>query len=208
MTITELPVGTWTSDFREWLDKLLTDGLIKDYSDTSTDTDVHIKVKLGESAEPVEKLLVDKIKLTNMHAFNHKGVIQKYTTPNEILKEFADVRLGLYINRRELLLKTLREKLPYHENVVRFIKQQCEPTPRPDLRRKTPEECETLLTTEKFLKIKESYDYLLDLPIKSLTLKNAQKHEKDLEDLKQKITEIEKLTPKDMWITELNALNI
>lgn len=208
MTITELAVGTWTSDFREWLDKLVADGLIKDYSDTSTDTDVHIKVKLGASAEPVEKLLVDKLKMTNMHAFNSKCVIHKYTSPNEILHEFANVRLELYTKRRELLLKTLREKLPYHENVVRFIKQQCEPTPRPDLRRKTPEECEKLLTSEKFLKIKESYDYLLDLPIKSLTLKNAQKHEKDLEDLKQKIAEIEKTTPKEMWVTELNHIKL
>lgn len=206
MTITELAVGTWTSDFREWLDKLVADGLIKDYSDTSTDTDINIKVKLGESAEPVEKLLVDKIKLTNMHAFNSKGVIQKYGSPNEILKEFADVRLDLYGKRRDYLLKTLREKLPYHENVVRFIRQQCEPTPRPDLRRKTPEECEKLLTAEKFIKIKESYDYLLDLPIKSLTLKNAQKHEKDLEDLKKKIAEIEGTTPKQMWLTDLASL--
>jgi DNA topoisomerase-2 len=208
MTITELAVGTWTSDFREWLDKLVTDGAIKDYSDTSTDTDVHIKVKLGASAEPVEKLLVDKLKLTNMHAFNSKCVIHKYASPNEILHEFAHVRLDLYTKRRELLLKSLREKLPYHENVVRFIKQQCEAMPRPDLRRKTPEECEKLLTTEKFLKIKDGYDYLLDLPIKSLTLKNAQKHEKDLEDLRQKITEIEATTPKQMWVTELNALKI
>jgi DNA topoisomerase-2 len=207
MTITELAVGTWTSDFREWLDKLVADGVIKDYSDTSTDTDVNIKVKLGESAEPVEKLLVDKIKLTNMHAFNHKGIIQKYDSPNAILKEFAEVRLELYAKRREHLLKVLREKLPYHENVVRFIRQQCEPTPRPDLRRKSPEECEKLLTAEKFLKIKDSYDYLLDLPIKSLTLKNAQKHEKDLEDLKQKIVEIEGQTPKQMWLTDLSKFN-
>jgi DNA topoisomerase-2 len=203
MTITELAVGTWTSDFREWLDKLVTDGLIKDYSDTSTDTDVHIKVKLGESAEPVEKLLVDKLKLTNMHAFNSKCVIHKYASPNEILHEFAHVRLELYVKRRDFLLKTLREKLPYHENVVRFIKQQCEPTPRPDLRRRTPEECEKLLTAEKFAKIKDGYDYLLDLPIKSLTLKNAQKHENDLEELKKKIAEIEKTTPKEMWVKEL-----
>jgi DNA topoisomerase II len=208
MTITELAVGSWTSDFREWLDKLVADGLIKDYSDTSTDTDVHIKVKLGDSAEPVEKLLIDKIKLTNMHAFNSKGVIQKYGSPNEILKEFAEVRLDLYGKRREYLLKTLREKLPYHENVVRFIRQQCEPTPRPDLRRKTAEECEKLLTAEKFLKIKESYDYLMDLPIKSLTLKNAQKHEKDLEDLKQKIVEIEGIAPKQMWLNDLKNLRV
>jgi DNA topoisomerase-2 len=208
MTITELPVGTWTSDFREWLDKLVSDGAIKDYSDTSTDTEVHIKVKLAQTAEPVEKLLVDKLKLTNMHAFNSKCVIHKYDSPNEILKEFADVRLNLYSKRREYLLKTLRDKLPYHENVVRFIRQQCHASPRPDIRRKTIEECEALLAGENFIKIKDSYDYLLDLPIKSLTLKNAQKHEKDLEDLKNKIVEIEKTTPKQMWLTELTELTV
>jgi DNA topoisomerase-2 len=208
MTITELPVGTWTSDFKETLDKLVTDGTVKDYTDTSTDTDVHIKVKLGESADPVEKLLTDKIKLTNMHAFNHKCVIQKYDSPNEILKEFAEVRLDLYEKRRKYMLKTLTEKLPYHENVVRFIKQQCEPTPLPDLRRKTPEECDKLLEGQKFMKIKDSYDYLMDLPIKSLTLKNAQKHENDLEELKKKIAEIEKTTSKQMWLDELNSLKV
>lgn len=208
MVITELPVGTWTSDFRESLDKLASEGTIKDYSDTSTDTDIHVKVKLGESSEAVEKLLTDKLKLTNMHAFNSKCVIQKYNTPNEILREYADIRLDLYAKRREHLLKTLRSKLPYHENVVRFIKQQCEPTPRPDLRRKSPEECDKLLTAEKFEKIKESFDYLLDLPIKSLTLKNAQKHEKDLEELKSKVADVEKSTPKDMWSKELVSMEI
>jgi DNA topoisomerase-2 len=183
-------------------------GSIKDYTDTSTDTDVHVKVKLGQSAEPVEKLLVDKLKLTNMHAFNHKGVIQKYETPNAILKEYAEIRLDLYAKRREHMLSELRDKLPYHENVVRFIKQQCESTPRPDLRRKSPEDCEKLLQAEQFPKIKESYDYLLDLPIKSLTLKNAQKHENDLEELKKKIVEIEKTTPKQMWTDELTKLSI
>ena len=207
MTITELPIGTWTSDFRETLDKMASEGTIKEYSDTSTDTEVHIKVKANEAMDYIEKLLTDKIRFSNMHAFNAKGVIQKYETPNEILKEYAIIRLELYAKRREHLLKTLRSKLPYHENVVRFIKQQTEPTPVPDLRRKSPEECDKLLTNCKFEKVKESFDYLLDLPIKSLTLKNAQKHEKDLEDLKNKITEIEKSNAKQMWLNELKSYN-
>lgn len=99
----------------------------------------------------------------------------------------------------------LREKLPYHENVVRFIRQQCHASPRPDIRQKTPEECERLLAGENFVKIKDSYDYLLDLPIKALTLKTAQKHERDLEELKQKIAEIEKTTSKQMWVSELTV---
>ena len=203
-TITELPIETWTMDFREKLDKLLADGTIKDYSDTSTDTEVFVTVKGGLTE--VQKLLVDKIKMTNMHAFNSKCVIQKYDSPNAILYEYVGVRLELYQKRLEFMLKTLRDKLPYHENVVRFIRQQCEEKPRPELRRKTAEECDKLLTSEKFDKIKDGFDYLLNLPIASLTLKHAQKHEKDLMDLKAQIVDLEGKTAKSMWLSDLAYL--
>jgi DNA topoisomerase-2 len=201
--ITELPVETWTQDFRESLDKMCVEGIIKDYTDTSTDTDVLVKVK-GD----VTKLLTQKIKLTNMHAFDSRGIIKKYDTPNDILREYVGVRLELYEKRRSYMLNALREKLPYHENVVRFIKQQCLETPLPDLRRQTLEKCDELLEKQKFAKIKDSFDYLMDLPIKSLTLKNAQKHENDLETLKQDIKDLESQTSKGMWLRELKALKI
>ena len=209
VTITELPIGTWTSDFRETLDKLTADGTIKDYTDTSTDTDIHIKVKLGTGGVPsIEKILTDKIKLTNMHAFDNRGVIKKYDSPNAILYEFVGVRLELYQKRREYILSKLKNQLPYHENVVRFIRQQCEEIPLPDLRRKTPEECDVLLDGQKFDRIKGSFDYLMDLPIKSLTLKNAQKQENDLEELRAKIAELDRKTPSGLWLEDLARLRI
>jgi DNA topoisomerase-2 len=209
MTITELPIGTWTADFRETLEKLSLDGTIKEYSDTSTDTDIFIKIKLGSGGVPaMEKVLTDKIKLTNMHAFNHKCVIKKYDSPNAILNEFVGVRLELYAKRRDFILAKLRNKLPYHENVVRFIKQQCQLTPIPDLRRKTQEECDSLLLEQQFDKIDDKFDYLLNLPIAALTLKHALKHEKDLETLKKSIADMESQLPKDMWLKELRNLAI
>jgi DNA topoisomerase-2 len=207
--ITELPIGTWISDFREILEKFLADGTIKDYSDTSTDTDILIKLKLGDGGVPaIEKVLQDKIRLSNMHLFNSENCIRKYSSPNEILSEYVYVRLDLYSKRREYILKSLKEKLPYHENIVRFITQQSLKEPLPDLRRKTVEECSELLTKEKFLKISDSFDYLLDLPIRSLTLKNTQKHEKDLVDLREKIKILESTTPSKMWLDDLNSLKI
>jgi DNA topoisomerase-2 len=209
VTITELPVGTWTSDFRETLDKLVTDGSIKDYTDTSTDTDVTMKVKLGTGGVPLlEKLLTDKLKLTNMHAFDRDGIIKKYDTPNDILKEYCDVRLDLYVKRRAYMLQTLNQKLPYHQNVVRFIRQQCEEKPNPDLRRKTPEECIHLLEQQSFAKVNGSFDYLLNLPIASLTMKQAQKHEKELEELTVKIADLEKKTAHSMWLDDLSNLKV
>ena len=203
-TITELPIGTWTADFRETLDKLCSEGRIKDYTDTSTDTDVLMTVK-GDP-KIVEKLLTEKIKLTNMHAFDSRGIIKKYDTPNDILKEFVSVRLDLYEKRIKFMLETLRNKLPYHENVVRFINQQCEESPRPELRKKSPEDCDTLLSEQKFIKIKDSFDYLMNLPIASLTLKHAQKHQKDLEELRTSIKELESQTPKGIWLKEFHLL--
>ena len=209
VTITELPVGTWTADFRETLDKLCTDGTIKDYTDTSTDTDILVKVKLGTGGLPaVEKILTDKIKLTNMHAFDSKCVIKKYDTPNAILYEFVGVRLELYSKRRDFMLGALKDKLPYHENVVRFIRQQCEELPKPDLRRKTAEECDSLLEGEKFTRIKDTFDYLMNLPISSLTLKNMKKHENDLEELKRKIADLEGKTARQLWLHDLDVLKI
>lgn len=207
VTITELPVETWTSDFRETLESMLTDGKIKDFTDTSTDVSVHIRVKTDDVSQ-IDKLLTTKIKTTNMHAFNSKGVIHKYNSPNEILKEYCKVRLALYETRRTHILEELKSKVPYHENIVRFIQQQCLDTPRPDLRRQTPEECDRLLEAEKFVKIDDSYNYLLNLPIASITLKHVQKHSNDLKTLRDKITELESTTGRVMWFTELSQLKV
>jgi len=208
MTITELPVGSWSADVRETLDKMVTDGSIKDYTDTSTDQQPCIQIKLGQDKVAADKILRTKWKLTNMHAFNSKCVIHKYETPNEILKEFVDVRLDLYAKRREYLLKDLRDSLPYHQNVVRFIRQQSQDKPVPDLRRKTREECDAMLESEKFTKIKDGYDYLMNLPIASITMTNVRKHETALEELVKKIAETEAKTPKDMWKDELVAFSV
>jgi hypothetical protein len=48
----------------------------------------------------------------------------------------------------------------------------------------------------------------MNLPIASLTLKNATKHERDLEELREKIKVLESTTPKQMWKAELEKLKI
>jgi DNA topoisomerase-2 len=207
LTITELPIETWTADFRESLDAMLTDGKIRDFSDTSTDVKIQIEVKTDNVCQ-FEKMLTSKLKLSNMHAFNPKGVIHKYNSPNEILGEYCQVRLDLYETRRVAILDSLKARMPYHENVVRFIQQQCMVTPLPDLRRKTQEECDSLLETEEFVRIDGSFNYLMNLPIASLTVKHAQKHEQDLVNLRKEIEVLECTTAKKMWSSELSNLKI
>ena len=203
--VTELPPGTWTADYREWLEKELAEGRIKDFVDTSTDQDIHIRIK-GIDDKVLVKSLTEKIKTTNMHAFNHKGIITKYETLNDILAEFYDVRPGIYEKRRLHQIKILQDKFPYHKNVVKFIRDQIKDTSEVNLKKKSLKECDEILQKNKYEMIDGSYEYIMKLPVSAFTTEKITKHEKDMQDILAEIGRLEKTTWREMWIADLEAL--
>ena len=200
--VTELPPGTWTSDYREWLEKELAEGRIKDFTDVSTDVDVNIRIR-GIEEKSLVKSLTDKNKITNMHAFNHLGQITKYDSPNEILKEFAEVRLRLYETRRQYQMKALNDELPYHNNVVRFIEDQISDKPKIDLRRKTRAMCDEILLSAKYDRIDGGFEYIMKLPMSSFTAEQIEKHKAKLVSLKKQIADLEGKGAADIWLEDL-----
>ena len=199
--ITELPPGTWTADYREWLEKELAEGRIKDFSDTSTDRDICIRIKGIEEAALV-KSITTKIKTTNMHAFNAKGVIAKYATLNDILVEYAQVREELYETRRLHQIAKLEKEVPYHEDIVRFIEGQCLDKPVPDLRKKTKTECEALLTEHKYTHHAE----ILRLPVSSFTAEVMAKHRADRENVLSCLELLRGTTARALWLADLDSV--
>jgi len=203
--VMELPAGTWTADYREWLEKMLVEGKVKDFTDISTDTEVNIRIT-GITEELLVKSLTDKVKTTNMHAFNANGIITKYDTLNDILREYAGVRLELYEKRRLHQIKEMKDELPFHENIVRFIKSQCEEKPVPDLKRKPMAECVELLEKNKYDRINGDYNYIMKLPVSSFTAENIEKHEKDMMALRKSIHALENKNANELWLNDLQCL--
>jgi len=203
--VTELPPESWTADYREWLEKELADGHIKDFVDVSTDMDINIRIK-GITEEALIKSITTKFKITNMHAFNHKGVITKYDSANALLKEYAEVRLALYETRRKAQIQHLHTELPYHENVVRFIKDQIADKPTLDLRKKAQTECDALLVQQSYAKIDDSFEYIMKLPVRSFTAEQVVKHETQLADLRAEIARLNGLKSADMWLNDLTRV--
>jgi len=203
--VTELPPETWTADYREWLEKELAEGRIKDFVDVSTDVDINVRIK-GITEEALIKSISSKFKMTNMHAFNHKGVITKYDSPNALLKEYAEVRLALYETRRKAQIQHLHSELPYHENVVRFIKDQIADSPTLDLRKKPQSVCDTLLAQQSYVKLEDSYEYIMKLPVRSFTAEQVLKHETQLADLRTEIARLNELKAADMWLNDLTRV--
>lgn len=205
VVVTELPPGTWTQDYREFLEKELAEGRIKDFADTSTDVTINFRIK-GMDPKVLIKSLTEKVKTTNMHAFNHKGVIQKYETLNDILKEFAEVRLDMYEKRRQHRMNAIKKELPLHEYVMEFIQDQIEDEPTIVLKKKTKAQCDDILEEAGYPRIDGSYEYLLRLPVSTFTAETIAKHEKQLADLRGELKDLEAMTPKQMWLVDLKAL--
>ncbi|OAP56438.1 DNA topoisomerase 2 [Fonsecaea erecta] len=131
--ITELPIRTWTQDFKDRLEEIIkaekTPSFIKDYKDYNTHDTVHFIIQLDEKhmKSANEEGLVEKFKLTrsvatsNLVAFDPEGRITKYANVEAIMDEFYSYRLQLYAKRKEWLLQEMQKDLRRLTNQARFI---------------------------------------------------------------------------------------
>jgi DNA topoisomerase-2 len=139
--ITDLPVGTWTQQYKETVLEVMLHPKrndiapsILDYREYHTDTTVRFVVKLSHEQFASFKQaglhksfrLQDTFKLTNMVLFNHNGILHRYKTPEEICEEFFTVRLRMYVKRKEFMVGTLQSQCSKLDNIARFIKEKIE----------------------------------------------------------------------------------
>merc|ERR1711915_557883 len=140
--ITELPVKTWTSSYKEMLEGMLQGNekqpaQIQDYKDYNTDTTVKFIVQMSE--ENIRKAETEKglhtffklqttMSTTSMVLFDHLGCLRKYETVEEIMREFFDVRLSMYGKRKKFMEGTLGSEACKLSNQARFILEKCDGT--------------------------------------------------------------------------------
>jgi DNA topoisomerase II len=140
--VTELPVRTWTQDFKAMLDKMLvpsgkeTSAEIKDFQEFHTDTTVKFVIIAEEAKiDQWEKTpkgglyakfkLISSISTSNMHAFNTEHQITKYGSPEAILRSFFDLRMEYYEKRKDMLVQKLRRQQAILSNKARFVEEVC-----------------------------------------------------------------------------------
>jgi len=136
--ITELPVKSWTQNYKEFLEENMnTDGkkgeesdcLIEDFKEHHSESSVHFEItmsaaKLKEAeANGLEKSfkLKSSISTSNMVLFDAEGKIAKYNTALDILKEFCRLRRQMYQKRKDYLVAKLTRETEILSNKARFI---------------------------------------------------------------------------------------
>ena len=222
INVTELPVGIWTDDYKQYLEGLIGDkkkGWIKDFEDNSTERTVDITIKFAKNAiglinnsesqdnvtgiEKYLKLTTTKT-TTNMHAFTNEEKLKKYNNPTDIIDDFYIVRLNIYKKRKEYLIKDINDKIKIADNKVRYITLIL--SDDIDLRRKKNDEITNILLKHKLELIDNNFNYLIKMTMDSVSEENVDKLTKELEILQVTLDKLTNTTEEQMWLYELDKL--
>lgn len=229
--IHELPIGNWTMPYISYLESLVDGSVdkagkkippsIKDFSSVSTEVTVDITVvfpkdKLKElestldehGCNGVYKLLklMTTVSATNMHMFDSKLKLHKYTSVEEIIQDFYGVRLQMYQKRKDYLIAEMERKLVKLSNRARYIQLTLDGTI--DLRRKTATQVSELLGGLKLVTIEGDYKYLIKMAMDSVTTENVATIMKEKADTEMQLETLKKTTLEKMWLGELGELEI
>jgi DNA topoisomerase-2 len=228
--ITELPIGVWTDDYKDFIEGMLSDKnepSIIDIRHGSSDVIVSIEIVINpkmygsiremNTEDFLQKFkLISKLSCTNMYLFNHDRIITKYANVYEILKEFYTVRLDFYVRRRDAIIAFLKYELTILENKVKFIEHVK--SGKIKLQKIADSSLLSYLIENNFDQdqgvhgsqlenptLKE-YSYLVDMPIRSITNENALKYKKYHEAKELELKSILKITASEMWKKDLSEL--
>ncbi|KAG0208879.1 DNA topoisomerase 2 [Mortierella sp. GBA30] len=132
--ISELPIRTWTTPYKEQIESWITGtdktpAWVKDYRDDGTLSRIDLTVTLTQEqmrkarAEGLETKfkLVSSVATSNMVCFDPQGRIKRYSSPEEIVQEFYDLRLEYYRKRKDHLIDVYTKQWMRLDNKVRFI---------------------------------------------------------------------------------------
>ena len=196
LTVTDLPVGLWTSTFKERLKRH--DKHVLSYTENHTDTTVHFRINLMNISEEdiVKKLgLIQPIK-ENWVAF--KDNVLQQTSFDDVIRTHREARLELYRKRKAYQLNQLEQDIDEKRRRMKFI-AHCLKGEVP-ITSKPFDECVTMCAT---LGIDSKY---LDIRLRDITPDAVNKLEKDIGSLGEKRETLMGTSEDTMWTQELETL--
>ena len=208
--ITELPPSMTYEKYEDILDKLVDDKVIVTYDDNCKDNiDYTIKFTRSDLEKLDEEKLVKLLKLEEssteiFSTLDEFGKLMIFENTSDIIKYFVNFRLKYYHKRKQFLLDKMNRELKILSNRGRFIKAII------DGKLKVNNVSKSIIIegieTMGLDKIDDSYDYLLRMPIYSLTKEMYDKLKEDFTIKKEEIKTLESTDPKDMYILDLTEL--
>jgi DNA topoisomerase-2 len=230
VVITELPIGIWTEDYKEYLESIITNNQfnLKSFESHYTAKNVKFILHFSPGARALNndskfeinfKLVSTKnLSINNMHLYSDKGAIKKYANTQSIVKEWSKVRIKKYFERKTFQVKKLEKDYNILSAKIRFIIDVIEGKIK--IMNIKLNVIADRLTELNYPKINtneyndddtediKGYNYLIKMPISQLTMDRKIILEKEVLDLKNKLNKLKSTNIETIWLNELNELFI
>jgi DNA topoisomerase-2 len=228
--ISELPVGFWTEDYKEFLESIILNNQfnLKSFESHYTAKNVKFILKFTPGSRTLYgnsdkfqnnfKLVSSKnLSVNNMHLYSSSGAIKKYKGTSDIIKEWAKVRILKYYERKNHQVKNLQKEYNILSAKIRFILDVIAGKIKiMNIKLDVIAEKLNELNYPKIYKDSDNsiddnelikgYNYLIKMPISQLTLDRKIILEKEVEDLKNKLDKLKQTNIEKNWLNELVIL--
>ena len=222
VNVTEVPFTISKQKFIKNLQKLYEENILLDFQENKSKSinDFNFTITFNENSDNIicsdeetidedyviKKLgLEARLSLSNIVAFDSNNKLTHFINESIMFKEWFNTRKNLYIKRKDKIINEYKYNINFISEKARFIKGVIDKTIILNMRLK--KDIENDLNNMKFIKIEDSYNYLLNLPISSLTKEKYDELINKLENLKKEYENYNKLSIYDIWINELNELD-
>jgi DNA topoisomerase-2 len=224
VSITELPVGVWTQDYKAFLDEMCTVAdpkekpVLKNFEDLYNHVDVRFDLELEadyyDDARANPQEFEKRFKLTNtwrtsnMVAFDMDSKIVKYKCVGDMLEAYYGPRLAAYELRRATEMARLRAEAVEADAKARFLRAVLEGSI--DLRRATDEAIVATMKAHELPPLSgpdaesvDSYEYLLRLRMDRVKASAVDDQEKAVAVARAAVAALEGTTAGAMWLKDL-----
>lgn len=210
ITISEIPVGYDLKTYIKVLKTLEDSKVILDWDDLS---DKEFKFIVKMNPKDLDKLsedeILDKLKLVkkvteNLTCLNANNQIQEFQSAEEILDYYFKVKMEYLGKRKDYLVQELKTDLDILNAKITFIKAILD---KSLVIEKQPKD-KIVKNLEKIItvKVQDSYDYLLNMPLYSLTLEKIKALTETLKNSKLKLKETQEKTLENFWLEDLEEI--
>ena len=204
--ITELPIGVWTNDYKEFLEDWLEQKKnITELKNYSTPEKVCFQIRVSKDFEPtLENMKLTKtLSMTNMVLFTENHRLVKFHSITEIFQEYIRERLVYYEKRKEHLISIRKKELEEWKTKQRFLELVV--SERLRLFR-VPKSVlvPVMMNTHHFSK--EEVDMLLRIPCIEFTEEHIEELRKTIQQKEKVLNELKQRTVKEMWKEDLGEL--
>ena len=205
--ITEVPFTYDLKSYTKVLEDLEDSGVINKFQNVSDgENKIQFKVWIPKGVDTSNEALLDRLKLIKVMTENYTCIdennkIIEFSTARQIIDHYIEVKLEYLQKRKDFILTSFENDLKWLSFKIKFLTLFIEN--KINIVKVPIVQIVKQLEDFGFEKYEDSYNYLLSMPISSLTMEKLDSLNKEYSNLSDKKSKLEKTSIAQLWKNDL-----